>query len=455
MKIVIIGGGSFGTALANQLSFNPSNNITILVRSRKVEEDINVTQSNSVYFPNRKINHCINASVEPACIKDADVVIIAVPSNSIPSLIENLNLNLSPATLLVNMAKGLFHRGRTIIEYLKYNLKHENLVSLKGASFSAEMIDRDATLLTLGYETRAQFELIKNMALYTNIYLDSTRDVKGVEILSALKNIYAILIGNIDAKFNSANTRFFFLTKAVHEIKTILTFLGGKEDTMFLSCGLGDFCLTSLNDLSRNRTLGLLIGKGFYDGPSFSHNSVVLEGIKTLKLVENTIPSKIMERLPLLRKMISFFVKREKSSLTWEFETLFQSSYRTVLTYGTFDLLHYGHLEILRRAKGLGDKLIVGLSTDEFNKEKGKVCQFPYHKRKSFLESLEFVDLVIPENGWEQKRKDVIENDVQIFVMGNDWKGKFDNLRDICEVVYFPRTKGISTTALKNILQNS
>ena len=125
---------------------------------------------------------------------------------------------------------------------------------------------------------------------------------------------------------------------------------------------------------------------------------------------------------------------------------------KVVLTYGTFDLLHYGHLEVLRRSKELGDKLIVGLSTDDFNLEKGKKCIISFEKRKELLESLEYVDLVIPENHWGQKINDIKDNNVDTFVMGDDWKGKFDNLKEHCEVIYLDRTKGISTTKLKKIL---
>ena len=124
-----------------------------------------------------------------------------------------------------------------------------------------------------------------------------------------------------------------------------------------------------------------------------------------------------------------------------------------VFTNGCFDLLHYGHLEILRRASSLGDKLIVGISTDEFNELEGKTCILPYEKRKELLESLDYVDKVIPEDNWEQKVSDVKENDVDIFVMGNDWEGKFDELKAYCKVIHFPRTKGISTTKLKSILK--
>lgn len=122
---------------------------------------------------------------------------------------------------------------------------------------------------------------------------------------------------------------------------------------------------------------------------------------------------------------------------------------KKVITYGTFDLLHVGHINILRRAKELGDYLIVCVSSDEFNALKGKEAFFSFEDRKAILESIKYVDEVIAENDWEQKVSDVVDNDVDVFVMGHDWEGKFDFLEPHCEVVYLPRTEGISTTEIK------
>lgn len=130
---------------------------------------------------------------------------------------------------------------------------------------------------------------------------------------------------------------------------------------------------------------------------------------------------------------------------------------KRVITYGTFDLLHYGHINLLKRAKKLGDYLIVALSTDEFNwDEKGKKCYFSYEKRKELLEAIRYVDLVIPENGWDQKVSDMKEYHVDTFVMGDDWAGKFDFIEDETKanVVYLPRTPEISTTQIKKDLNN-
>lgn len=127
---------------------------------------------------------------------------------------------------------------------------------------------------------------------------------------------------------------------------------------------------------------------------------------------------------------------------------------RRVITYGTFDLLHYGHINLLRRARELGDYLVVALSTDEFNwREKRKRCYFSYEERRQLLEAIRYVDLVIPEEGWCQKRSDVHEYRIDTFVMGDDWEGKFDFLREEgCEVVYLPRTPEISTSKIKSDL---
>ena len=127
---------------------------------------------------------------------------------------------------------------------------------------------------------------------------------------------------------------------------------------------------------------------------------------------------------------------------------------KRVITYGTYDLLHYGHIELLRRAKALGDYLVVVLSSDEFNTGKGKKAYFSYEERKTMLEAIRYVDLVVPELTWDQKPEDVRKYDIDVFVMGDDWTGKFDEqLAGLCDVVYLPRTPEISTTQIKNDMQ--
>ncbi|QEM80769.1 glycerol-3-phosphate cytidylyltransferase [Halomonas binhaiensis] len=126
---------------------------------------------------------------------------------------------------------------------------------------------------------------------------------------------------------------------------------------------------------------------------------------------------------------------------------------KTIITYGTFDMFHIGHLNLLRQLKEMGDKVVVAVSTDEFNLGKGKKTLIPYEQRVQIVESIQYVDLVIPEESWEQKTSDVEKYNVDVFAIGDDWEGKFDFLKDQCEVIYLARTKNISTTDLKRSLK--
>jgi len=450
MNIYIIGGGSFGTAIGNHLAYNFENKVVLFLRNKRQEEEVNKFNTNKSYFPNIKLNKALSATTEKIDLLNAEIIFFALPSKRIPKTLDSIKEYISKDALIVNLSKGIFKRGETISDYLKRELNTDNVVTMKGPTFSSELINNAHSIFTLGFKTKTQYSKIELAILDTNIHIDYTTDIRGVELLSVIKNIYAILIGIVDAKYNSPNTRFMILTKAFSEIRILLKDLGGREDSLFLACGFGDLGITSLNDLSRNRTLGLLIGKGFYKIGS-KRNNIVLEGIKTIKLINSQLSSGTKKRLPLFSELESFFANKE-STFNIHFDSLINKKMKTVITYGTFDLLHYGHIEILRRAKELGDRLVVGISTDEFNKIKGKECQISYEKRKEFLEAVDYVDLVIPESEWEQKIDDVINNEVDIFVMGDDWKGKFDFLKKYCEVVYLPRTVGISTTKLKSII---
>ncbi len=125
---------------------------------------------------------------------------------------------------------------------------------------------------------------------------------------------------------------------------------------------------------------------------------------------------------------------------------------KTVITYGTFDLFHIGHLNLIERLRGLGDRLIVACSTDEFNNLKGKQTIVPFAQRVEILKSIRYVDKVIPEKSWDQKRQDIIREKAVIFAMGDDWSGKFDELGDICQVLYLPRTENVSTSEIRQVV---
>jgi glycerol-3-phosphate cytidylyltransferase len=125
---------------------------------------------------------------------------------------------------------------------------------------------------------------------------------------------------------------------------------------------------------------------------------------------------------------------------------------KTVITYGTYDLFHIGHLNILRRLREMGDRLVVGISTDEFNASKGKITVIPFGDRSQIVASIRYVDVVFPECSWDQKISDVQKYKADLFAMGDDWAGKFDFLKEHCEVLYLPRTDEVSSSLLKNVL---
>ncbi|NRD20332.1 glycerol-3-phosphate cytidylyltransferase [Winogradskyella eckloniae] len=450
-NIAIIGAGTTGTAVAQQLSLNKTNSVTLFVKSKKQSEQIKKEHRNKEYFQNFRLNKQINSEYNFELLKEFKIILIAIPSHSFKDYQFIFESYIDKDALIINMSKGLLDQGKTIHDYFTIDLKFKNFISLKGPSFNVEVIRNAPTLLTMSYKNRVDIIKVKEIFRDTVFFFDFTSDNNGAEYLCALNNIYAVYMGNIDGKFNSSNTNYFILTQCFKEIKILLKYLKCDTKTANLGCGIGNLCLNSLSDLSRNRTLGLIVEKGFYNADDKTNN-VVLEDIKTLNLLHKIIEPKLIKNLPILDTLFNFFIFKTTKTLNVDFSLILKNKFKTVITYGTFDLLHYGHLEILKRSKDYGHKLIVGLSTDEFNEVKGKTCKFNYKKRKRYLESLDFVDLVIPEDNWEQKSQDIVEHRVDFFVMGDDWEGKFNHLEDFCEVIYLPRTKGVSTSQLKQLL---
>ncbi len=274
-KIIIIGAGSIGTALGNTLAKKKELKVKLLSIEEDVVESINETRFNSKYFPNIKLSKYLKATTDVHVLKDANIVFLAIPSNVTVDYILGVKDYLKKDAILLNMAKGFSIDQKTISESLSAELPNP-VCAFKGPTFARELINKLPTAFTVGSEYIEHDAIFSDLFSNTPIHVDFTTDVKGVELLSILKNIYAIALGIVDAHFNSANLRFLFLTKAFNEMKDILLKYGGKEETMFKYCGYGDFSLTALNDLSRNRTLGLLIGKGFFTDDI--SDKVVLEG---------------------------------------------------------------------------------------------------------------------------------------------------------------------------------
>tara|TARA_B100001250_G_scaffold213982_1_gene183548 strand:- start:29684 stop:30652 length:969 start_codon:yes stop_codon:yes gene_type:complete len=320
MNIIVLGAGVFGTSIANELAVNISNKVLLYSRNQNKVDEINSHNTNKSCFPNKQLNKQLQATSDINDISDARILLIALPSKVILENLRILKSYLHKDVLLVNLSKGLLNGGITIVESVQKELGINNIVTLKGPSFAVEVIEHADTLLTLGYTTTEQYNIIREVVQNTALHIDCTTDIRGVELLSVLKNIYALVLGVVDAKYNSPNTRFMILTKAFSEIRVVLKSLGGSDATLFLACGFGDLCMTSLNDLSRNRTLGLLIGKGFFSA-DYKSNSVILEGLNSIDMFHNLVDEKTNKHLPIFNKLYRFFANKE-TEIDFEFSEL-------------------------------------------------------------------------------------------------------------------------------------
>ena len=279
-NIVIAGAGTFGTAVAERLSWNSDNHVVLHTIEKDVEKEINERHTNRKYFPTRFLSRRLTATSSFRVFSDADVVMLVIPSKAIVSFSEEIRNNTSSEPLIVNLAKGMSDSGAFITE----NIPFSRTASMKGPSFAIETINGYPTSFTFGGR-KEDYTYFKNRILPdTQFSLDYSPDVRAVELMSILKNMYAIAIGIVSGKFSSPNVDFLVYTKAVNEMRALLDIFGCSPDTIFRYCGIGDLGLTALNDLSRNRTLGMLIGKGFGFDPE-SKSSTVVEGLRTVKLI--------------------------------------------------------------------------------------------------------------------------------------------------------------------------
>jgi glycerol-3-phosphate dehydrogenase (NAD(P)+) len=303
-NILFIGGGAIATAMGNILSKKPMLNVCLLSIETKVVESINNCHINKKYFPSFTLEKSLRASTDFGMLQKKSIVFIAIPSVKTVDFVSSQNIH--PESILVNLAKGFGNGEKTIIECLS-SISQNPLASLKGPSFAREIINNQPTSFTLGSNRPELYPLFQSLFSNINIHIDYSSDTLGVEIISIIKNIYAIVIGIVDAQFESSNLKFLVFTKALNEMRRLLLLFGGEKETIFNYCGIGDFALTALNDLSRNRTLGLLIGKGFFtDNIS---EKVVLEGRIAVNVFHNKL-TKIDPELndfPILEELYKVF----------------------------------------------------------------------------------------------------------------------------------------------------
>ena len=307
-KIVIAGAGTFGTSVAERLAWNLNNRVYLHTIETEVAADIEENHKNSKYFPTRFINQSIHATTSYDVFSDADVIMLVIPSKAIVSFSLEMKKHTKREPLVINLAKGMSDDGAFITEKIPFT----RTASMKGPSFAIETLNGFPTAFTFGGK-RDDYKYFKSEVLpHTGFSLDYSKDVRAVELASILKNMYAIAIGLVSGRYNSPNVDFLVYTKAVNEMRQLLNLFSCDEETIFRYCGIGDLGLTSLNDLSRNRTFGMLIGKGFsYDEKS---GATVIEGKRTIRLIgEIVAKNKREEEFPLVMSLYKLMY--ESSSL--------------------------------------------------------------------------------------------------------------------------------------------
>ena len=484
-SVGVLGAGTWGIALAVMLT-NAGHRVTVWSAiESEIDEIIQTRQQKNLpgmVIPKETL---FTKKIQEACLHK-DLILFAVPSNYVRSVTKKASPYISKDQIIVDVAKGIesdthFTMTEVISDELKNNKKEGiSLVALSGPTHAEEVAKGLPTTIVSACNNLLVAELVQDVFMNSCLRVYTNQDIKGVELCGAVKNVIALAAGIATGLGYGDNARAAIITRGMAEITRLGVAMGCNEETFFGLAGIGDLIVTATSCHSRNNRCGILIGQGVEIEKAIKQVGMVVEGINALPATIQLAKQYNVE-MPIVftvnqvinhglspKSAVSDLMAREKKSETNDndlricFEhTLLQSKKGTtmkrVITYGTYDLLHYGHINLLRRAKALGDYLIVVLSSDEFNwNEKHKKTYFTYEQRKQLLESIRYVDLVIPETNWQQKRSDMHEYHIDTFVMGDDWKGKFDFLKEEgVEVVYLPRTPEISSSQMKKDLHNT
>ena len=485
--IGILGAGTWGTALARMLC-NSGHDVTVWTRSPETVETLISTRRHK-NLPNVEIPEAIRFTndIGEAC-RQKDVILCAVPSVHVRATVAKARPFIPDGQLIVDVAKGieadtLFTMTEVIRDELGSDGQHGavKIVALSGPTHAEEVAMDLPTTIVSACGDIAVAERVQDIFHNTCMRVYTNTDVRGVEICAALKNIIALASGISAGLGYGDNTKAALITRGLAEIERLGLAMGCEAQTFGGLAGMGDLIVTATSRHSRNNRCGYLIGQGYSPEEAKKQVGMVVEGINALPAAMN-LAEKYGVDMPITKAVnavvggtlsaadaVRMLMGREKKTEllkpVWntDFEnalikrTRGDQGMKRVITYGTFDLLHYGHINLLRRAKALGDYLIVAISTDEFNwNEKRKKCYFSYEQRKALVEAVRYVDLVIPEENWSQKRSDMHEYHIDTFVMGDDWKDKFDFLKEEgVEVVYLPRTPEISSSQIKRDLYDA
>lgn len=419
--------------------------------------------------------------LKEACLAK-DILLFAVPSIFVRGTAQKAAQYADKDQIIIDVAKGIESETvLTMSEVIRQELPQNKVVALSGPTH-AEEVSRDIpTTIVAACEDIKVAEIVQSLFTSPVMRVYTNTDVKGVELCGALKNIIALASGICAGLGYGDNTKAALITRGLAEIKRLGMKMGCLQETFSGLAGMGDLIVTATSQHSRNNKCGYLIGQGYEVKEAIKQVGMVVEGINALPAAV-ALAKKYDVEMPITaavdqvinygadpKESVQKLMGRDRISelpkpvFDLNFETQVakniqgENSMKRVITYGTFDLLHYGHINLLRRAKALGDYLIVVISSDEFNwNEKHKKCYFTYEQRKALVEAIRYVDLVIPEESWSQKRSDMHEYHIDTFVMGDDWRGKFDFLKEEgVDVVYLPRTPEISSSQIKKDLYDA
>lgn len=478
-KVSVIGTGTWGIALANMLC---SKGIEVCAWSALPDEIDYIEKYRK--HPKLKDTHILDGikltKDLSKAVNNMDVIVMAVPSVFVRSTARQIAQYISPKQIIVDVAKGiesqsLLTMSEIIHEEINKVLDFEygQIVALSGPTHAEEVsIGLPSTIVSASINQQVAKKV---QDIFTSSYMRvyTNEDIKGVEVCGSLKNIIALAAGMSRGLGYGDNATAALVTRGISEMSRLGIAMGCPIHTFYGLAGLGDLVVTCTSLHSRNNQCGMYIGQGLSVKEAIEKVGMVVEGINALDAA-HTLSLKYNVELPIIKgvyNVIKFglnpselvrqlYSRESKAELPFSIlEMLYndlKGQSRKVITYGLFDQLDYSDIDFLKRAKSLGDYLIVALSTDEFNAlQKHKDCYFSYEERKSLLEAMRYVDLVIPEESWEQKKEDCKQYHIDVFVMGEDWRGQFDYLQeDGVEVVYVPRTPEISTTRIKKDLHD-
>jgi glycerol-3-phosphate dehydrogenase (NAD(P)+) len=286
MNAVVIGGGSFGTAIACAIAQSTAE-VTLLVRSRQQEESINLHRRNNKYLPDYKLPKRVKASTRRECLKRADVAFLALPAHSIEATCRTIAPLLKRNAIVVNLAKGLHDKDFTLDKAMSRILGNRHIGTMKGPTFARPMLQGAPSGMTLALNEPACAKDIHPLFRNSAVVIEDWHDMSAVEFISAAKNVLAIIMGISDATEDNPNTRFLVIQKILREAHLLLETFRFHPGVLYTFAGCGDLLMTSLCDSSRNRTLGLLIGRGFEFASSAS--GPVMEGRRTIGIITSRL----------------------------------------------------------------------------------------------------------------------------------------------------------------------